>query len=309
MNPLFQAYQDAPWLVHREEPASDETKKCIVEVMAAEAEYPFAPGNELEYLDDSTPASMSRTDYKLARGLNLYAYCPNALDPAEKRVIYYIHGGGFMRGNGKWCRMNAITQVKYLGLPVYCGDYRYIPEHKYPAGLDDVEAGWNYLVDVLGIDPQNIIVSGESAGGTYAMALTVRLKRQGRKLPLKLVVLSGYLDMALEGESYLYNIGKDSVFSADDLPNASFYTDEEDVKQPEISPLYADFTDFPPAFFAAEDTEIFASDALRAADKMHKAGIAVKGYFTHGLVHAFPFEVPDVPESQAVFAAIKEFLM
>jgi acetyl esterase/lipase len=309
MNPLFKDYEGAPWLVHIETGPSPEAEKSILKVFEQQKPYPMAPGNELDYLDDSTPDCMTREDIGMPHGLHMYHYKLKDADPGEKRAIYYIHGGGFMRGNGKWCRTNAISQVRYLGLPVYACEYRYTPGHKYPEGLNDAVWGWDYLVNSLGIDPKNIIVTGESAGGTYTMALCVRLKREGRPLPGKIVVLSGYLDMALESPSYQYNRKIDRVFTVDLAPTVPFYLDDLSmVKDPEVSPIYDDFTGFPPAFFCADDTEIFVSDSLAAADGMSRIGIPVRAYITHGLIHVFPFEMPEIRESQAAWREIKRFV-
>ncbi|KIM51707.1 hypothetical protein SCLCIDRAFT_1224276 [Scleroderma citrinum Foug A] len=48
-----------------------------------------------------------------------------------------------------------------------------LPEqHPFPAALLDALAGYIHLVDVMGYDPSDIIVAGDSAGGNLALALT-----------------------------------------------------------------------------------------------------------------------------------------
>ncbi len=238
-------------------------------------------------------------------------YEPAAAACAEDdRIIFYIHGGGFMRGNEQWNRANAITLVRHFGLPVYCMKYRIIPEHKYPAGLNDVEQAWNYLVEDLGIAPERLILAGESAGATYALALTVRLQEHNKALPGGIAAFSAFLDMAAEGASYTYNKDRDPVFAGFSVQDCTVpaYTDEEDVRQPEISPLYADMTGFPPTFFSSDDHEIFVSDALRTAKKMAECGVPVRCSITHDLMHAFEFEVPDTEEAGRIFKEAKAFL-
>jgi acetyl esterase/lipase len=86
------------------------------------------------------------------------------------------------------------------------------------------------------------------------------------------------------------------------------YADENQLTDPEVSPIYSDMKGFPPAIFAVDDTEVFLSDSLRAADKLHRLGIKTKAIVSHGFVHVFAFETPGVPESLALFKAIREFV-
>jgi len=318
MNPLFEKYKDKPWLTHTETEPSKETTDWIPKLIEYGKQYPMAPGSELEWLDDATPDNITKKEISLPTGFLMYKYALK--DPAQKsdpeqdsnqaRVIYYIHGGGFMRGNTNWCRSNALRQVENFGLPTYACTYRYTPAFKYPAALDDVEAGYNYLVNDLGILPENIVVTGESAGGTLMLALCARLRRQGRELPSKLIVMSGYLDFTLQGESYRYNLGKDIMFTMDLSPTVAFYTDKtgDALKDPEISPIYSDFTGYPPTFFVADDTEVFVSDALAGADRMDQAGVPVNVHITHGLWHCFQFETPDIEESKILYKEMKAWL-
>jgi hypothetical protein len=79
------------------------------------------------------------------------------------------------------------------------------------------------------------------------------------------------------------------------------------VYDPEVSPIYGDFRDFPETIFFADDTEVFVSDALIAADKLHRLGIRVEAFITHGLTHCYGIEMPDLPESQVFYGRIRKF--
>jgi acetyl esterase/lipase len=307
---LFKDYENAPWLNHIEKDISPEAEKKIPELMKELEAYPMEPGNELDFLDDSTPEGMTREDIAAPHGLNFYHYEPSEKNPAaDGRIIFYVHGGGFMRGNEYWCRFNAIHQAKNLGLSVYACEYRYIPEHKYPAAVDDVEWAWNYLVNELGFDPKKIIITGESAGGTYEHALMARLKRQGREIPRQCVCISGFLDFAAESPSYTLNQGIDPMFSIDFHAMTPMYVEDlSKVKDPEVSPKYADFEGFPETIFFADDTEVFVSDALVAADKLYKLGTKTEAHITHGLTHCYAFEIPELPESKVCYDYIRKFL-
>lgn len=305
-NPVLDGFEGASWLTHDTAEILPETHKAIEAFRIEAAKYPFKPGIEVGYPDDRTPENMSREDFQLSHGNNLYLYTPDEVAPEEKRVVLYVHGGGFIRGNGKWCRANGISQARYFHLPVYCNEYRCAPEYKYPAGLDDTEEAWDYLVNTRGIKPENIIVSGESAGGTFAMALTNRLKQKGRELPCMLILLSPVLNLAQDGVSHTYNLGKDQAF--DSLLDFTVYSGDADLTDPDVSPIHADYKGFPPTFFFADDTEVFVSDTLTSAQRLDQLGIRTKAYLTHGMFHVFPFELPNIAESKRVYAAMVDFI-
>jgi acetyl esterase/lipase len=311
MNPIFEKYEGAPWLERDLSEPSERAKRRQAEVAEEQSAYPMAPGNELSYLDDSVPGDFIRKEIPAPGGLKLYHYSRNEASesPDDERTVYYIHGGYFMRGNEWYCRMCAGALAKYLGLPVYACEYRYMPENKYPKGLDDVAWGWDYLVNEAGLDPENILVIGESAGGTYAMALGVRLKKEGRELPGGYVILSGFLDVSCETPSYTYNLGVDPTFTSPLAPSTMdlYLDDRTKAKDPEVSPVYADLTGFPKSFFHADDTEVFVSDSLICGEKLNAAGIPVKVFLSHGLNHIYPLEMSELDESQEVYEKIREF--
>jgi len=113
---------------------------------------------------------------------------PQSSDPLP--CVYYIHGGGMASlscyyGNYKaWGRM-----IANQGVAVAMVEFRNavtpsaLPEvAPYPAGLNDCVSGLKWVAsqaDRLGIDPNRIIVAGESGGGNLTLATGLRLKQEG----------------------------------------------------------------------------------------------------------------------------------
>ncbi|MDR0909018.1 MAG: alpha/beta hydrolase [Spirochaetaceae bacterium] len=312
MNAMVEKYKGAPWLNYVAAPPEPKSLRMLDAVMKKEEAYPLYPGNELLCFDYTVPEDIAFDDHFMkgtpeGGGLHLYLYKPKAY--TGKKWFFYIHGGGFMRGNGPWCKHNALALAKELGINVAACEYHYTPAFKYPVALNDVEEAYRYIRDKMGIEPNNIIMGGESAGGTYTMAMAQRLRSQGRPLPSALVNMSAYLDLTLEGESYTANYGVDPTFTVDMKPTVPFYLADMDlVRNPEVSPIFADVKDYPPTFFACDETEIFLSCALTSCDKLQKAGVPCEGYITHGFVHVFMFEAPEIPESKKFYAELKKFL-
>jgi acetyl esterase/lipase len=139
MNALFGKHNGAPWLVHTDtDPYAQASAKVWEELSRLRVKYPMVPGSEMVYLDDTTPEGVNRADYK-AGDNNLFVFTDDAKHAHQKKKIFYVHGGGFVRGNGKYCRFNALTLLKQLGLPVAACEYRTVPDYKEPCALLDVE--------------------------------------------------------------------------------------------------------------------------------------------------------------------------
>ncbi|KAF8183122.1 Alpha/Beta hydrolase protein [Pholiota molesta] len=137
----------------------------------------------------------------------------SAPQPGEK-VIYQLHGGAYVRLSANPKDITAAISKGYVQhidtvQRVFSIEYRlastkpYAVAFPFPTQLIDALAGYNYLVNVVGFAPENIIVSGDSAGGNLAHALTRYLP------PSALILLSPWVDL---GGSH------------DNIPNASVKT-------------------------------------------------------------------------------------
>jgi len=105
----------------------------------------------------------------------------------DTAIIIHIHGGGFVSMSSASHRIYLIRWVKNLKMIHFCIDYRLSPQSKYPDAVDDVWQSYlwivNYAETVLGIKNKKIIVTGDSAGGNLALALSLRLIRAGLQPP------------------------------------------------------------------------------------------------------------------------------
>ncbi|MXX47159.1 MAG: alpha/beta hydrolase [Chloroflexi bacterium] len=104
--------------------------------------------------------------------------------------VYYIHGGGMALLSAFDANYQALGRmIANHGVVVAMVDFRNcaVPSSApevapYPAGLNDCVSGLKWLIsktDEWGIDPNRIVVSGSSGGGNLALALGLRLTREG----------------------------------------------------------------------------------------------------------------------------------
>lgn len=72
-------------------------------------------------------------------------------------------------------------------------DYRLAPETRFPGPLHDVVCGYFRLIEDLRIPPENIIVSGDSAGGGLALALLMYLRDNNYPVPSGAILMSPWV--------------------------------------------------------------------------------------------------------------------
>ena len=97
-------------------------------------------------------------------------FLPPENDP-KKPAIVVIHGGGWMEGDKTQLRGYGIL-LSRMGFVCLCASYRLSQEAKWPSHIEDVKCAIRYLkanAEELGIDPDRIGVTGNSAGGHLAL--------------------------------------------------------------------------------------------------------------------------------------------
>ncbi len=79
-------------------------------------------------------------------------------------VVLYFHGGVYVLGGAAQAAGLAAQVGRQVGAKVISVDYRLVPEHPYPAAVDDALAAYQALLD-SGAAASDIAFAGESAGG------------------------------------------------------------------------------------------------------------------------------------------------
>ena len=194
----------------------------------------------------------------------------------KKYVILHCHGGGYSTGSCLYARTLTSKLAASTSMDVLCFNYRLAPEHPYPAAPEDAMKAWNYLM-LLGYGARDVILTGDSAGGNLALSLMLRLKQEGRLLPRGLVLMSPWTDLTSSGESFLEKAELDPVLTnayIDSMIKA--YAPGEELTDPRISPLFGDFTGFPPVYIQVGENEILLSDSARLHQAFVEANVPVR---------------------------------
>jgi len=159
---------------------------------------------------------------------------PEAVD---ERVIYYLHGGGYVI-----CSINTHRELisrlsRAAGARALAIDYRLAPENPCPAAVEDSMSAYQWLLST-GVDPARLVIAGDSAGGGLTVATLVALRDAGKPLPAAGVCLSPWVDLECLGESMTSKVEDNPMILREDiLQMAKAYLGDAHPRTPLASPL------------------------------------------------------------------------
>jgi acetyl esterase len=237
------------------------------------------------------------------------------LRPDPIRGVYlYLHGGGHTFGSAAAPDHTLWKLGGRTGLAVVSVEYRLAPEHPYPASPDDCERAAVWLIEnarsEFGTD--RLLIGGDSAGAHLAVVTLLRLRDKHDVLgAFRAAYLNaGSYDLSLTPSArrfgdrpLLVNTPLLAWFRAQFLPGRT----AEQLRDPDISPLFADLTGMPPARFVVGTQDHSLDDALFMSARWRAAGSPAELEVIAEAVHAFtlfPITVAQRElERQAAFLA------
>jgi len=215
-------------------------------------------------------------------------------------VLLFIHGGAYATGSVKSRRNLCFGLLNKMNCDGFSVDYRQWPEARHPAAQEDVIAAYKFLKQKY----NHVFVFGESAGATLALTLTLQLKQEKQPLPDKIAVFSPVITQINVMASEFLMQERDPMLlgAGDPVP----YFDNPYAKDPLVSPIYGDFTDFPPLMINCGSEEVKYDDSKVLNYLCQKAGVDVTWDVWQDLFHVFVLF--DMPETDQALSKIAKFL-
>jgi monoterpene epsilon-lactone hydrolase len=202
-------------------------------------------------------------------------------------VVLYFHGGVYVISDAFLAARLASEVGRRTHARVISVDYRLAPEHPYPAAVDDALAAYEGLLH-SGVEPSDVVLAGDSAGGGLVIALLVSARDRALALPAAAYVMSPYVDLTLAGSTMESKRDLDPLLNRELLePRVADYTQGQDARLDLISPVFADLTGLPPLIIQAGSHEVLLDDALRLARQAAINDVEVTLEITPGVPHVF----------------------
>ena len=233
-----------------------------------------------------------------------------------EKIILHIHGGGAAMCMNTMYRKTAQRYAE-TGYAVYSIDYNAGKEKVHPSLLNECLSAYEGMIK-SGIEPQRIIMVGDSMGANLALALCLKLRDKCEKLPCAIAAVSPFIDLTASGDSYRKNCYSDPLYS---LPkNQSFEENEKfirrktpycgisDPKDPYLSPAFGDYSGFPPMLIQCGDCETSESDSDMLYEKAKRTGVIVTLTKYEGMFHDFQYFAPFLKESKNAWNEIYSFI-
>jgi acetyl esterase/lipase len=239
------------------------------------------------------------------RDLKCDVYNPPQSGPNRPGVLL-VHGGGWMQGDRTQLRGYGILLGR-LGYVCVATEYRLTGESKWPAQIHDVKACLRWMranADRLGIDPDKIAVSGNSAGGHLSLMIAgtqnmPEFEGDGGNPGVSTSVAACIAFYAPVRLAELYERRKDAM-----LPQL-FAADATRATHEAASPITHAANNFPPTclIHGNKDELVSYRESLHMYDALMAAGARAELHMYDGVPHGFD-ALPDFGRQCAAIMAL-----
>lgn len=123
------------------------------------------------------------------RSVPVSFFVPNS--DYQNKLIIYFHGGGWVIGDVDTYTSTCSKLAVEVNCIVATVNYRLAPEYPFPSGLIDCYDVTKeiFLNDTFGIDNDDIILMGDSAGANIAAVVSIMASERKEFLPQKQILL------------------------------------------------------------------------------------------------------------------------
>ncbi len=219
----------------------------------------------------------------------------------KKPLLIYIHGGGWISGIMEMRNNYAVEWAK-KGYFVASVNYTYAPQQVYPFQLNEIFSAIDFILDnadEFGIDTDNIVLAGESAGGYYIAYAGACSKNHTifDKLKINFRNKDLFNVKAIVSHCGCYSIDritdtnkKQSKFPDIKMMASAFMgmpineirdaisADTENLISPVIT------SDFPPTFLTWGDKDLLRYEAFDFADELKQNNVPYILYKSDGVI-------------------------
>lgn len=293
--PIFEAMAGAPPLAV----GDIETRRSAVEGLIGSFFASMPTVDDVKVTEFEAP---SHDGYQVP----LRLYTKDGATPGP--LVVYLHGGGMIMGSVELYDRLVRNLTSRSGVAMLAPDYRLAPEHPDPTPVEDCYAGLKWAAEhaaEIGVDPNRIGVSGDSAGGGLAAGVALLARDRGGP--------------ALAGQILIYPMLDDrNTTPRADAPEVMLWSYDDNITgwdallgdrrggddvSPYAAPARAEsLAGLAPAYVMVGDLDIFRDEDIAYVARMTASGVPVEFHLVPGAPHGFDFAAVNSEISQRAYA-------
>ncbi len=225
---------------------------------------------------------------------------PDKSEDELNKVLIFFHGGGWVIGNIDSYSNVCSNMARQTGYPVVSVDYRLAPEYRFPTALMDCYTVTREIfldTTLFGVEQENIIIIGDSAGGNLAAAVSLMARDRGEFGVSKQILIypSTHNDHSDEtGFLSVREYGKEYLLTSKRLRDYMelYKSSEDDMNNPYLAPLIAeDLSNQPKTLIITAEYDPLRDEGEAYGKKLYEHGNAVNIYRMKDALHGF-FSLP-----------------
>ncbi len=214
----------------------------------------------------------------------------------QGKILLFLHGGGWVTESIDNYERICARMANATNHFVVAVEYRLAPEHKFPAGLEDCYAAAKAIFSrqfLLNVDPEDITLIGDSAGGNLAAALSLLARDRGEFMPRRQILIypatyndysenSPFPSVQENGTDYLLTAGKMRDYIE------LYAGSEADRQNPYFAPYLAEnLADQPDTLILTAEYDPLRDEGEAYGKRLAKAGNRVQVKRIEGALHGF----------------------
>lgn len=233
-------------------------------------------------------------------------------DLATPPVLVFFHGGRWVLGDLDTHDWHCRSIANAGACVVVAVDYRRAPEHVFPAAFDDALAATRWVAKqaaMLKVDPAQLSVGGDSAGGNLAAAVALTLRDEGVKLKSQVLIYPA-VDLSMSGD-YYGRFTRNLILTDDSMRMfIDYYVPDVALRKDwRASPLLApSLKGLPPTLIIQAGFDPLAAEGSAYSARLEREGVAVTMKRYPGQMHGFLSNARLLPKALDAVKEIGEFL-
>tara|TARA_R110001592_G_scaffold363043_2_gene679761 strand:- start:14018 stop:14953 length:936 start_codon:yes stop_codon:yes gene_type:complete len=235
---------------------------------------------------------------------------------AEKPLIVYIHGGGWVIGDLETHHHFCIALSDASNCTVVALDYRLAPEHPFPASQDDCLAAVEWLAEHarnVVLCNGDLVIAGDSAGGSLATCVCLELGESSRQKIIGEILIYPATDHYSAGSGSYVVKAKGQLLTTDLMVWFwDTYLEKRDGSEPEVQRAFASRADnlatLPATLLITAENDPLRDEGRAYAQQLEQAGVPVSYHHFANAEHGFACSAGPSDDHRLFMNQLKDWL-